>query len=216
MRNKFPIEEVVDISFEKRQVRAQLRYKRRMTAKRVQRCQLNKKISSCRLPASASFSKLGNSIEKALEDARSTRPRFIMRESKISGANKGVFVSSEYTSAPMGTIIPYCGNVKTCLSYHYRNAQYQVDLGNGKMIVSSNGYIPGQPLANFVNRVMSPSTWKEYVEQNSALLTERLQNLLKTNATLTCFRGVCYIRLIRDVPCGDEILIAYGRAFRIV
>lgn len=141
---------------------------------------------------------------------------FVLGKSKIEGAGNGVFVSNHYESIPVGTIIPYPGTISETKSNHGRNRNYQVALPKERFLISSNGYISGQPLGNFINRIMGRDDWKAFLAKlESTGQPKPSQNLTVLNARLTRMKDLAYIRVIKNIKAGDEVLIPYGSSFKV-
>jgi len=183
---------------------------RAYAAEKARVYRLRKKTEPCRIKGKTTNIHVKRKIEEALENADSSSPMFVLKESKIQGAGKGVFVSAGYERANEGTLIPYCGRVSDTLSQNYQNREYQVELKKGQWLIGTKHYSKGQPLGNFINRVAGDDIVKAGIAEDA-----EGQDLQTKNAELIVLEGVAYFRLLENVPSGYEILTTYGSSFRI-
>jgi len=205
-----------DLTCDSYQERFRIRNKRKATAKRVRECKLRRKTQGCALDEDTRHVKLKNQLAEALENASGTRPMFIMKPSLIVGGGRGVFVSDEYRVAPKDTVIPYVGTIVTEEEGEEVVSEYKVKIREGVFLIANKFYTSGQPLGNFINRVVDKDTWKGRYYRRLRKLRPDLQDLSAKNADLIVIENVVYFRLIKNVACGQEILTTYGNQFRMI
>jgi len=177
---------------------------------------VKKKTIGCQLREDIDKDILRTKIDSALHVAVGPNPLFILKASKIIGAGRGVFVSDKHVMAPKGSILPYAGVLVEGLTPQVLESQYVVKLKKNMFLVGSKHYTDGQPLGNYINRVMSKKLWKSDEVKKIREKTSGMQNLSTKNAELKVFENIAYFLLKKNVPSGGEILTTYGRGFNIV
>lgn len=163
---------------------------------------------------SKQFNNLVKEIEEAKKIAASDSPMWVLRTSKIRNAGRGVYLKKGIKSAAKGTLIPIAGHYYNFKQTSGWKGCYQWELPNKTYFIGICLARKGLPLGSFINRTVGRSRYnsEEYAEYRRE---EKVQNLTRPNAEITCKDDAVYFRLRKRVVAGEEVLTPYGSGYHI-
>jgi hypothetical protein len=138
---------------------------------------------------------------------------FEIRPSWIAGGGNGCFVSSHQFYIPTGTLLPFCGRFSNKPATSSLLRQYCIQISKDSFFIGRAKYAYGLCWANWVN---SPLPSKINKQQQTAYLTGTCKQRMSTaNSELIVNDGKPYIRVLRRLKRGTEVLCRYGSSFTI-
>jgi hypothetical protein len=201
--------EVVDSHFVRQQVKKTKRYSKVHYDKYVNKeHDRSKKQAKCDL-----YRKLRASINFSQKDAGSNYPMFEVRASKMVDAGLGVFVTNHQHYIPKKYILPYTGVMSETPTDDEVGRRYQVMVRKGLYLLGVSEYKPKSYWGNWVNRPLSGTLSAD--EIIAATIPECDQNMKLPNATIKIFGDKAYIRTLKVMTPGTEVLCCYGTSYSI-
>ena len=174
--------------------------KRKLADKR----QLNQDIiNSKRLLVDALAFGRKNAVEGA--------PMFVVRKSQIKDGGLGVFVSKNQFYLPKNMVIPYEGVMSNVPASDKLGRKYQVQVSNSTYMLGVTLYEKGLAWGNWINSNIKESIPKRDVAD--MVVDGCVQNMQVANSKIITHDGEAYIRTLKRLLPGEEVLCTYGKTY---